>query len=137
MSERWNEMDDVDLMQMEAEMRDELQDLREAATVYADRAWARGTVAVARPAMRRAWLAWAAAGAAATVLTVGGVRVSRHTALEAPVSKATAVQVRPASPVSDEALLQQIQSDITSGVPAAMEPLQASDALGARDAVKR
>ncbi len=140
MSERWSEMDDVDLMQMEAEMHGELTDLREATTVYADRAWARGTrAAVARPAAGRRRLAWAAAGVAAAVLAAGGSLMTRHTAarVDGGAASGPAVRVQSASPVSDEALLEQIQSDLSSGVPAAMEPLQASDARGPRDVVKR
>ena len=144
MSERWNEMDDMDLTHLESEMRGELEDLRAAATVYADRAWERSAGAAARPLSARplaatGWMAWATAGVAATVLTVGGVRLVHHAS--APVSQGAvstpAVKVTAVSPVSDEALLEQIQSDISSGVPAAMEPLQASDARGARDVVKR
>lgn len=140
MSERWNEMDDVDLLGLEAEMRVELDELREAATVYADRAWVRGGgTAVARPAVRHRWKAWAAAAAAAAVLTVGGVRLAHHSSASGVQSAASSpgVRVKAASPVSDEALLEQIQSDISSGVPAAMEPLQASEAHGAQDVVKR
>ena len=141
MNERWDEMDDMDLQQMEAEMQGELSDLREAATVYADRAWARGAGSVpARPARRMQWRTWAAAGVAAAAVTVGGVRLVHRT--EAPAAPhvgaiASATEVRPGSLVSDEALLEQIQNDLSSGIPAAMEPLQASDARSMQEAVKQ
>ena len=140
MSERWSEMDDVDLLQLEAEMREELQDLREAATVYAERAWARDAGAVvARPAVRRGWMAWSAAGVTAAALTIGGVQFLHRANMpqrENGAAGVPTVQVGAASPVSDDALLQQIQSDISSGVPAAMEPLQAStEAHSMRDDV--
>lgn len=135
MSDRWSEMDDVDLLQLEAEMRQELTNLREAATVYAERAWDRGGVMssaglLTRPAPRSGWLPWAAAGLAAAVLAVGGVRLAQHAPQEEAARSAREVRVEPASAVSDEALLEQIQSDLSTGVPAAMEPLQASEAHG-------
>ncbi|WP_419805510.1 hypothetical protein [Terriglobus sp.] len=140
MSERWNEIDDLDLLQLEAEMHGDLQELREAATVYADRAWKRGAGAAparagVRTAARHGWLAWIAAGFAAAVLAVGGTRLAHRPAgQDAVVVKSSAAQM-PASALSDEALLQQIQSDLSNGVPTAMEPLQASS--GSQDAVKR
>lgn len=142
MRKRWNEMDDLDLLQLETEMRGELEELRAAATVYADRAWARGEHAVpVRAASRPGWMAWAGAGVAAAVLTLGGARLLHHSSPAAAnnaVATGAAERVQQSSPVSDEALLDQIQSDITSGVPAAMDPLQAStEARGTQDAVKR
>ena len=137
MSNRWSEMDDVDLLQLEAEMQVDLENLRAAATVYADRAWQRTPAAVpARPAVRREWLAWAAAGVAAAALAVGGVRLAQHEAPE-DAAVAPAVHAPAASPVSDEALLEQIQKDLSTGVPAAMEPLQASEAHNAAAVVRQ
>ncbi|GAA3755359.1 hypothetical protein [Terriglobus aquaticus] len=141
MSDRWSEMDDLDLLQLEAEMRQDLDDLREAATVYADRAWSRAGMTSAstvgpRAATGRGWLAWAAAGVAAAALTVGGVRLAHHSPSPQGTSTAAAdgrsVRVQPASTVTDEALLDQIQSDLSTGVPAAMEPLQASEVHDSR-----
>ncbi len=145
MSERWNEMDDADLSGLENEMRGELEELREAATVYADRAWARGTgVAMERSLAQRSFvrrgpLAWAAASVvAAAALTIGGVRLTHRTAPVTAHGDAVPMTVDKGSPVSDEALLEQIQSDLSSGVPAAMEPLQASsDMRGVQNVVKR
>lgn len=134
MSDRWNEIDDVELLQMESEMKQDLDDLRKAATVYADRAWQR-SAAVApgrssvsfRTAARHGWLTWAAASAVAATLAVGGVRLAQR---EAPQEEDAITTSAPSAattrPVSDEALLEQIQNDLSTGVPSAMEPLQTS-----------
>ncbi len=138
MNERWNEVDDLELRQVEVEMADALLDVRTAATLYAERAWTRGEHTAIRPVRRSGWMAWGAASLAAMVLTVGGVHVLHHraqgTARETPI---TNVQVQETSTVSDEALLEQIQGDLSSGVPAAMEPLATTDAKSAREAVKQ
>lgn len=138
MKERWNEVDDVALQQIEAEMAGELSELRAAATVYAERAWNRhGPMHVVRPLVRSAWLAWGTAGLAAAVLTVGGVRAMHRTQMPetrtiAGAPAGTTPQVTDASAVSDEALLEQIQSDLSTGVPEAMQPLAASETRDAR-----
>lgn len=129
MSKRWSEMDDMELSQLECEMREDLQGLRTAATAYADRAWARSE-GKQEPvkASGRGWMAWSAAGVTAALLALGAARLT-HQALPSTAERAgtrTTEQVKEVSPVSDEALLQQIQSDLSSGVPVAMEPLQAS-----------
>lgn len=138
MSKRWDEMDDVELLQMEAEMQGDLDDLRTAATVYAERTWARGAHAAGRtPAPRRGWMMWTAAGLTAAVsLTVGSVRMMRRAETPGGASGAVATEVEKSSAASDEALLDQIHSDLSSGVPAAMEPLEAStDAHAQRSAI--
>ena len=142
MNERWSEMDDLDLLQVETELRGELGELREAATVYADRAWARGAGAAApHAAARGGWFAWVATGLAAVALTAGGVRLAQHghtatAQVDAPAI-AAAQHGQAAAPVSDEALLEQIQSDLSNGVPDAMEPLQAGDARSAPPTVQQ
>ena len=135
MSNRWNDVDEVELLQLEAEMRQDLDDLRKAATVYADRALQRNaagaparSVVSLRTAARHGWLAWAAAGTVAATLAIGGVRLAQR---EAPQDDgdaitASAPSIPTAKPVSDEALLEQIQNDLSTGVPSAMEPLQTS-----------
>lgn len=132
MSDRWSEIDDVDLLQLESEMRQDLNDLREAATVYAERSLQRKTLVTPqrsaiplRSAVRQGWLAWVAAGAVAATLAVGGVRLAqREVPQEDEAIAAPAPASSAAKPVSDEALMEQIQHDLTTGVPVAMEPLQ-------------
>ena len=100
MSKRWEEMDDVDLRQLEAEMHEDLSNLRSAATVYAERTWARGAgLAVARSEARRGRLGWTAAGLTAVVaLAVGSARLLQHTNDTGVTPGTTAVEVRGTSP---------------------------------------
>lgn len=130
MNRRWDETDDMELKGIETELAGDLAEMRASATIYAERAWARPQEArrsvAATPVLR-----WAGAAVAVALLVSGGLRTLHHANALHGAASGVAVQQRQANAVSDEALLEQIQSDLSTGVPAAMQPLEATNARGA------
>ena len=120
---RWSEKDEQALAALESEMKDDLLSLRMSTAIYAERAWQRGpsTQAAkgtsARPATR-----WVAAGTVAVALVFGsaGWRMTHR--------PAAAIDAGRAVTLSDEALMEQVDSDLSTALPAAMEPLAVAEA---------
>lgn len=131
MKDIWNETDEQALAALEAEMKGDLRAVWTSATVYAERAWQRRPET--RTAMQRT-SRWIALGAFSAALLCGAVgwRIAHR-----PAAPSVAVQV-PA--LSDEALLEQVNRDLSTAIPAAMEPLavaQSQSAAKRGDAVEK
>ncbi len=119
---RWSETDERALGALESEMKQDLLSLRMSSAIYAERAWQRGSSTraskrtVARPAMR--WFAVSTV-AAAIVFGSAGWRVTHRPAASMNAGQAVTL--------SDEALLEQVDSDLSTALPAAMEPLAVAE----------
>lgn len=119
---RWSETDERALGALESEMKEDLLSLRMSSAIYAERAWQRGssTRALKRTVARSA-TRWIAAGTVAASLVFGsaGWRMTHR--------PATAMDTGQAVTLSDEALLEQVDSDLSTALPAAMEPLAVAE----------